>query len=253
MQLLWKPVRFLTNIFGGVKDPRNRGPAVGACMLVALVLYLLFGTYRAPSYFVTLNMEDGSSYELAVRVRSPKEYNATVVLLHSEWYDSRIWERLGTLDTLLSHNYRAIALDLPGAGFSGKRKAPVEHFDRAVVLEYALVALNATEAVLVVPSSSGSYALPIVVRGSMKLKGFIAVAPLFVESFSLAEYAEVAIPTLVVYGGDDKIYGPPAVQHLRGIPNTQVRVIGSAGHSCYVDNPDKFHIYLLSFLKSIIV
>lgn len=247
LQVLWKRLRFL----GVLKEPRNRGAAVGALLFIVLFLYIMYGTNRAPSFFISLKMEDGLVYDLAVRVRSPKVYNTTVVLLHSERYDSRIWERLNTLDTLSKHNFRAIALDLPGNGYSAQRKAPEEHFDRAVVLEYALIQLNATESVLVVPSTSGSWALPIVVRGSLKLKGFVAVAPHFAENFSAAEYAEVKIPTLVVYGGDDAAYGASSAQYLRSIPGAQVRIMMSAGHSCYVDNPDKFHIYLLSFLQSI--
>ena len=79
----------------------------------------------------------------------------------------------------------------------------------------------------------------------------MGIAPLFVENFSRGEYAEVGTPTLVVYGDRDAAYGLPAVQHLGGIPGSRVRVVVGAGHACYLDNPEKFHIYLLSFLNSL--
>jgi len=233
-------------------DPRNRGIVFGVFMCASLIIYLVNTLKRPPALFIdVMSPALNTHYTLAVRARTPMRYNITVVMLHSDWYDSSVWERINTLHLLAQHGYRALALDLPGYGYS-LGKAPEEHFDRAVVLEHALVRLNATECVVIVtPSMSGTYALPILVRGTLKLKGFVALAPHFVDNFSHLEYQDVATPTLLVYGTEDTTYGAPAAQHLRHIPDVHMRLIQGAGHDCYVDYPEKFHVYLLSFLERI--
>ena len=207
---------------------------------------------KKPSYFIISQFVDGTKFKLGVRDRTPMWYNVTVVFLHSDSYDSRIWEDLQTLDILHALGYRALAIDLPGYGYSQSDDIPNEDFNKAVILEHALIELNATEAVLVVPSMSGSYALPLLVRGFLKLKGFVAIAPHSVENFSKVEYSSVKIPTLIIYGDHDTNYGAQSAVYLRKIPSSKLHVMRYASHACYVHNPDEFHTSLVSFLRSII-
>ena len=53
-------------------------------LLLCTLLYVMYGTSTPPSDNITVRMEDGSTYQLAARVKTPGGYNTTVVLLHPE-------------------------------------------------------------------------------------------------------------------------------------------------------------------------
>ena len=214
---------------------------------------LVFGKRRS-SYTITTNISQGQSYTLAVRDHTPEGFLnniSTVILLHSNAFDSSIWEDIKTLDILCKSGYRAIAVDLPGYGNSRRFSPPKEDYEKAVLLETVLKELKATEAILVVPSMSGSYALPLVVRGSLKLKGFVPISPYNAEKFSEVEYSSLDIPTMIIYGRRDVEYGEPSANHLQNIPDSKIHIMKDSSHACYVQSPDEFHEVLLTFLNEI--
>lgn len=45
---------------------------------------------------------------------------ATVVLLHGQSFEASTWQKVGTLEALLRHGARAVAVDLPGARRGGR-------------------------------------------------------------------------------------------------------------------------------------
>ena len=187
---------------------------------------------------------------LSYRSRTPDEYSHSVVLLHGMRYSSSIWEELGTLDLLRDHGYRAIAVDLPEHGDSAGIGTPKKTFQRAHLLELTLADLHAKDAVIIAPSMSGIYALPLVLRGRLKLKGFVPIAPSDTERFSKEEYELTKIPTLIAYGSEEK--DPLSfVKHLQHMPNSRTFVVEGARHACYVDKPGVFHRALLEFLESL--
>ena len=223
---------------------------VGLSVIVLCILYFILLTSDGPTYTIVKTVE-GKTYTLAVRDRTPKNFTHTVVLLHSEKLDSSVWENIKTLDLLYGMGYRGIAIDLPGYGKSYRYKPPTQSYDKAVILEIILKELDATRAILVVPSMSGSYALPLIIRGSFPLRGFIAISPHNTEQFSKTEYTLLKTPTMIIYGQTDNEYGEKSANDLLNIPDSKVHVIKGAGHACYLQNPEEFNEVLKNFLEEV--
>ena len=59
------------------------------------------------------------------------------------------------------------------------------------------------------------------------------------------------MPTLNLYGANDKNLGPSSNLDLRVIPNYQSAVLPDASHAAYIDKPALFHSYLYNFLKKL--
>lgn len=230
---------------------KNQITFVVLSAVVLCVLYFILLTSNGPTYTIVTKTVEGKTYTLAVRERTPKNYTQTVVLLHSEKLDSSVWENTKTLDLIYNMGYRGIAVDLPGFGRSRRYKAPAETYDKAVVLEIVLKELGATRSILVVPSMSGSYALPLIVRGSFELSGFVAISPHHTERFTKTEYTLLKTPTMIIYGQTDKEYGEKSANDLMNIPDSKVHVIKGAGHACYLQNPEEFNEVLKNFLEEI--
>src|SRR4051794_36923709 len=81
----------------------------------------------------------------------------TVLFLHGASFSSQTWQELGTLAFLAQHGYRVVAIDLPGFGQSESVELPPLDFLLAF-LEY----LSLDKPILVSPSLSGMYSLPLV-------------------------------------------------------------------------------------------
>jgi abhydrolase domain-containing protein 14 len=56
---------------------------------------------------------------------------------------------------------------------------------------------------------------------------------------------------MLVYGGKDGALGKTSHEDLRVIPNFQTKIIKDAGHACYIDEPDVFHILVYNFVRKI--
>lgn len=64
--------------------------------------------------------------------------------------------------------------------------------------------------------------------------------------------AEVAVPTLVIVGEDDRLTPPHASEVLaRGIPGARLEVLPGAGHLSNIEAPVAFNAALLGFLRAI--
>lgn len=234
------------------RTPHYRNRILGlVCILLFLCYYFIKIHGSTSRHTVTTKTAGGNSYTLGLREKTPQNFTKTVVLLHSDKLDSSVWENIKTLDLLYKLGYRAIAFDLPGFGRSYKFKAPKENYEKAAVLEMILKELNASNAILVVPSMSGSYALPLIVRGSLKLAGFVAIAPHHTEKFTKTEYSLMKVPTMIIYGSADSEYGEKSSNDLQNIPDSKIHVIKGASHACYLQNPDEFHEVLKTFLEEV--
>ncbi|MBN1345854.1 MAG: alpha/beta hydrolase [Phycisphaerae bacterium] len=166
-----------------------------------------------------------------------------VVLLHGAKFSAETWRKLGTIDVLAKAGYRVLAVDLPGFGQSPK--APV---DPETWLGKLLPELTPRKAVIVSPSMSGRFSLPLATTDPAKLAGFIPIAPVAVAAHK-DKLARIKVPTLVVWGEkDDLIPVDQADLMARAIPGAQKLILPGAGHPCYLDSPAAFHRGLLGFL-----
>ncbi len=167
-----------------------------------------------------------------------------VVLLHGARFSARTWQELGTLDALGEAGLRVVAIDLPGHGESGR----AEH-DPDVFLGEVLSALELVRPIVVAPSMSGRYALPLATGSPERLSGFVPVAPAALDLFRDALPA-AEVPTLVVWGALDEVFPVSGAEDLvSALPDAELLLIDGGSHPCYLDAPDEFHRALLLFAE----
>ncbi|XP_053145675.1 putative protein-lysine deacylase ABHD14B isoform X2 [Hemicordylus capensis] len=177
----------------------------------------------------------------------------SVLLLHGIRFSSETWLNLQTLSKLAEAGYCAVAIDLPGLGRSKEAAAPAPVGEPAPssFLKSVFEALKLDQAVVVSPSLSGMYSLPFLFQHSELVKAYIPVAPICTEKFLATQYASVKTPALIVYGDQDVQLGELSLNNLKNLPNHKVMLMKGAGHACYIDKPDEWHLGLLDFLKSL--
>jgi abhydrolase domain-containing protein 14 len=170
----------------------------------------------------------------------------TVLLLHGGRYSSETWRQLGTLELLARKGYRAVALDLPGFGASGPSDLARDEF-----LASLLPLLAGGPVVVVSPSMSGTWSLPLVVKRPAYVAGLVAVAPAAIDDYR-EQLRGSPVPALLIWGQDDAVI-PLAQADLlaAALPKSRKVVLAGAGHACYLDRPDDFHRELLAFLREV--
>jgi len=183
-----------------------------------------------------------------VRVRSAGLPGAPgVLLLHGARFSSADWEALGTLEVLSGAGYRAVAVDLPGYGES----PPLETPDPGAFLAELARALDLERPVLVSPSMSGRFSLPLVAADPDRLAGFVPVG-VAGSAGALEGLRAVRLPTLVVWGANDDIVPLDQGRALAApLPAASLWIVPGAGHPCYLDAPEAFHEHLLAFLAEV--
>jgi len=120
-----------------------------------------------------------------------------VVLLHGGRFTAHTWVETGTIEILAQAGYRVLAVDLPGYGKS--TKCPLS---REVFLLKLLAKLDLDKPVIVSPSMSGSFSLPLLVEHPDKVSAFVAVAPVGITRYRL-KLARITVPTLAIWGEKD--------------------------------------------------
>ena len=64
-----------------------------------------------------------------------------------------------------------------------------------------------------------------------------------------AELADIAVPTLLVYGEDDTLTSPDVGRHMaEQIPDSRLVVIENSGHLTNIEQPEAFNRAVLAFL-----
>ncbi len=59
------------------------------------------------------------------------------------------------------------------------------------------------------------------------------------------------VPTLILYGSNDKAMGDPAYEDLRHIPGSVPYVMQGCGHPCYLDNPAEWHKIIYNVMNKV--
>ncbi|XP_068109119.1 protein ABHD14A-like [Hyperolius riggenbachi] len=175
----------------------------------------------------------------------------TVLLLHGRSFTSKTWEDLGTLQILSEHGYRAVAVDLPGYGQSLQAQPMSSEKGRMDYMLHLIESLGTRQLVLISPSMSGLFTLPILLQNPNRLRGFVPIAPVGTKGFKPQQYKQIQVPTLIVYGTLDTNLGMQSLESLQLLPNHTLSPLKGAGHACYMDRPEEFHSALLMFLSKL--
>jgi pimeloyl-ACP methyl ester carboxylesterase len=174
------------------------------------------------------------------------ESGMPVLLLHGARFHSGTWQKLGTLTRLADAGFHAVAIDLPGYGASPGRPS-------SAVLDLAdfIAEQKLAPPVVLAPSMSGSYALPLVTEHPEKVAGFVAVAPVELSAYENA-LRKLALPTLILWGEKDTVVPVYQANDLHEwVKDSKLVILSGASHPCYLDKPDEFHAALIEFLRSV--
>jgi pimeloyl-ACP methyl ester carboxylesterase len=173
------------------------------------------------------------------------EHGRPVVLLHGASFSAETWKKIGTLKALSDAGFLAYAIDLPGFGKSAQSNSSPSTWLREL-----LDLLKIEKPVVVSPSMSGRYALPLVTAEPDRAAGFVAVAPVSIPAYRHL-LARITAPVLAVWGEQDTIVPLEHAELLIGsVKQGRKVVIPAATHAPYMSDPAAFHQALLEFLAN---
>ncbi len=172
----------------------------------------------------------------------------TVLFLHGASFTTQVWIDTGILDAVAEAGYEAVAVDLPGFG-----QTPAIDGDRSTFLAALIDQVDdragSSGVVVVSPSMSGSFTLPLIAAGPPEsFRGFVPVAPVAIEGFAPAPQSQ-DLPTLIVWGSEDNVIDLSLSETLaEALPNSSISIIEDAGHAAYRNQPEEFVSRLTTFL-----
>jgi abhydrolase domain-containing protein 14 len=178
---------------------------------------------------------------------SGPENGRPIVLLHGASFSSKTWEQIGTIQTLADAGYRVYAFDLPGYGQSSRTSIP-----RTIWLGELLDKLSIDKPVIVSPSMSGGFSLPLITEEPDRVAGFVAVAPVSIPVYR-DKLDQITCPVLAIWGEDDQTIPIENADALvQEVEHRRKVIIPDGSHAPYMSDPAKFHEELLGFLGELV-
>jgi pimeloyl-ACP methyl ester carboxylesterase len=172
-----------------------------------------------------------------------EENGRPVVLLHGASFNSATWKQIGTMGALAPAGFKVFAVDLPGFGESEEGDLSSDGW-----LRDFLDAMKIEKPVIVSPSMSGRYALPLVVGDSARIAAFVAVAPVAITQFR-DRLHQITVPVMAIWGENDRTIPIEQADLLvKSVKNGKKVIIAGGSHAPYMSDPDAFNKVLLSFL-----
>lgn len=179
-------------------------------------------------------------------LESGDEKGKDILLLHGMKFNSATWQETGTLELLGQKGFHVIAVDLPGFG-----KSPMIEMEKPETLKTVITKLGLSEPIVVSPSMSGGYTLPVIAEGDLSFGAYVAVAPTNIPDYR-EDLKGNRLKTLAIWGSNDEIVPPVNADVLcNAMPNAKKVIIENGGHPTYLNETAIFHQHLTAFIEEI--